>query len=145
VRPVPVKAIMGVMPRVVALLAVLVSGLLVSGCSGGQGEVLHSGGSIVLVDADHDGEAVAAIGYEGDVAMAGACLGIGAATVLWPHGTTIVSDDPLTIEVPGLGRVKLGDHVTGGAVRYAGNLPKGSDSVPSECPTDQAVGFLTEG
>jgi hypothetical protein len=140
-RPLSVEVIMGVMSRAVVTLAVVASGLLLSACGAGGGSVLHSGGSIVLVDADHHGEAIAGVGYGGDVTMVGDCLGIQTATVLWPHGTRIVSDTPLTIDVPGLGRVRVGDHVEGGGVEYVGHLPKGIDSIPSGCPTQQVLGF----
>jgi hypothetical protein len=74
--------------------------------------------------------------------MVGDCLGIGDTTVLWPHGmtTTIFDREPLTIEVPGLGRVRVGSGVDGGA-ESRGDLPKGIDAIPSGCPTDHVIAF----
>src|SRR3954452_361212 len=76
---------------------------VLAGCGGGQGDVLRSEDSTVLVGAKVDGDSLAGIGYSGTVAMVGQCLGLNEATVIWPHGTQIASDDPLTIDVPGLG------------------------------------------
>ncbi len=63
------------------------------------------------------------------------------ATVIWPHGTKITSDDPLTIEVPGLGGLQVDDQVDGGGVEYGDHLPKGIDAVPEGCPTEQVFEF----
>jgi hypothetical protein len=65
--------------------------------------------------------------------------------VIWPHGTKIATDDPLTIDVPSLGRLRVGDYVDGmGGDEYVDYLPKGIDAVPSGCPTDQVVAFYPD-
>jgi hypothetical protein len=127
--------------RTLAFLSIiLIASPGLSACGGGgDGSVLHSGDSIVLVDADSDGPTVG-VGFAGSVAMVGDCLGIGHATVIWPHGTTISDRDPLTIEVPGLGQVRVGSGVDGGADDL-GDLPKGIDAIPPGCPTRQVVAF----
>lgn len=127
--------------RAAFVLTVIFAGSLLSGCGGGDGGVLHSGGSLVLVDEDHSGDATVGVGYGGVVAMAGDCVGIDGATVVWPHGTTIVSGNPLTIKVPGLGRVTLGDQVSGGGGDYGVHVPKGIDAIPTGCPTERVVAF----
>jgi hypothetical protein len=128
--------------RALAALAVAFLGSLLSGCGGGDGSVLHSGDALVLVGAEGDMDGPnAGVGFGGSVAMVGHCLGIEGATVIWPYGTTIVSGDPLTIDVPGWGRVKPGVGVSGGAVAYADSLPKGIDAMPSGCPTTQVLAF----
>lgn len=52
------------------------------------------------------------------VAMVGHCLGIDHATAFWPHGTEVVSKYSLTIDVPGIGKVSVGDQLSGGADVY---------------------------
>jgi hypothetical protein len=130
--------------RALAALSMMVVGSLLSGCGGGDGGVLHSGDSVVLVGADVLGPTVG-VGFGGSVAMVGDCLGVegdgAVATVIWPHGTKIASDDPLTIDVPGLGRVSVGDQVAGGDDVNVDRLPKGNDAIPSGCPTEQVVAF----
>lgn len=134
--------------RALAALAVTVVGATLSGCGGGDASVLHSNGSVVLVGADVDGPGVG-VGFGGSVAMVGDCLGVegdgAVATVIWPHGTKIVSPDPLTIDVPGLGRVSVGDQVAGGGGDVSvDRLPKGIDAIPSSCPTEQVVAFYPD-
>lgn len=116
---------------------------LLTGCgSGGAGEVLHSGDAIVLVGAEGDSdEAMAGVGFSGDVAMVGACIGIDDVTVIWPYGTKIATQHPLTIDVPGLGRLKVGEHADGGADLYGHHLPKRIDAIPSDCPTQRVIAF----
>jgi|1186.fasta_scaffold800995_2 hypothetical protein len=127
--------------RTLAFLPIVFAASGLSACDGGgDGSALHSGDSIVLVDADSDGPTVG-VGFAGSVAMVGDCLGIGHATVIWPHGTTITDRDPLTIEVPGLGQVRVGSGVDGGA-DGVGDLPKGIDTIPSGCPTRQVIAFF---
>lgn len=131
--------------RALPAFAVIVAVLMASGCGGDEGEVLRHGDSIVLVGAEGDGDNVAGIGYGGTVAMVGRCLGLNDATVIWPHGTKVVSDDPLTVDVPGLGRLRIGDEVGGGADVYGDHLPEGIDAIPSGCPTEEVVAFYPEG
>ena len=123
------------------LTVVIVSICVLAGCSGGEGEVLQGENSIVLVGADGDGDNMAGIGVAGSVAMVGDCLGIDEATVIWPNGTKITSEDPVTIDVPGLGQVTVGDHVDGGGDEYVDYLPKGIDAIPKGCSTEQVVAF----
>jgi hypothetical protein len=68
-------------------------------------------------------------------------MGIDDATVIWPYGTKIASEHPLTIDVPGLGRLKVGDHADGGADEYAHHLPTGIDAIPSSCPMHRVLAF----
>jgi hypothetical protein len=127
-------------------LALVVVGSLVSGCGGGAaGRVLHTRASFVLVGAEDDADAPAAgVGFGGYVAMLGRCVGIGDATVIWPYGTEITSDRPLTIAVPGLGTLQVGDPASGGAVDYGDHLPKGIDVIPSGCPTERVIAFYPD-
>ena len=98
--------------------------LVLVGCGAREdGLVLTSDGSSVLVGPKFG--SYGGTGGGGNVTMAGRCLGFDGATVLWPYGTTIVTDDPLTIEVPGLGRVTGGDSVYGGVDTFVpGHLPR---------------------
>jgi hypothetical protein len=133
--------------RVLTTLIVFLAAPVLTGCGGGgDGSILHSGDSMVLVgaEADMDGP-IAGVGFGGRVAMVGHCLGIESATIIWPYGTTIVSDDPLTIQVPGLGPVQPGDSVDGGGVGYSTRLPKGIDAIPSGCPTEDVFEFAPDG
>ncbi len=127
--------------QALAVLTMIVAGSLLSGCGGGDGGVLYSGDSIVLVGAEGDGDNMAGVGFAGGVTMVGDCMGIEGATVIWPHGTKIASDNPLSIDVPGLGPLTVGDHVDGGGDEYVDYLPKGLGAIPSGCPTEQVVAF----
>jgi hypothetical protein len=108
-----------------------------------DGDVLKGGRSSVLVGPKMG--SYGGTGGGGSVAMAGRCLGFEGATVLWPHGTKIVTDDPLTIEVPGLGRITSGDSVYGGVDTFApGHLPDGISAIPDGCPTT-LIAFFPDG
>ena len=132
------------MTRRGVVLAVLMSGTLWSGCTTDHG-VLRSGDSIVLVGEIGPGDSVAGVGLGGTLAMVGDCVGIDEATVIWPYGTEIASNEPLTIDVPGLGRVALGDQVDGSGDEYVDRLPKGIDSIPAGCPAEQVFAFYPDG
>lgn len=72
-------------------------------------------------------------------------LGFDGVTVLWPQGTKIVTDDPLTIQVPGLGRVTSGDSAYGRVDTFApGHLPEGIGAIPDGCPSE-LIAFFPEG
>jgi len=47
----------------------------------------------------------------GTVDVVDGCLGADGAVIIWPHGTEVVSADPLTVDVPDVGEVTLGDAV----------------------------------
>jgi hypothetical protein len=135
-------ALIGAM-RCTLLVSMAILG--VSGCSGEDGDavVIKSGESFVLVAPKGSADNVAGVGMGGAVRLVGNCLGIEAATVLWPYGTEVVSEDPLVIDVPKVGEITLGDRVSGGGSQYS-SLPKGIDEIPSGCPTDEVYGFYPE-
>ena len=43
-----------------------------------------------------------------EAANVGGCLGVADTVVVWPHGTKVASQNPLTLEIPGKGRVSYG-------------------------------------
>ena len=90
----------------VGLTVLMVPGL--AAC-GGQGEVVQSGDVSVLVSERADGGMAAQGG--GTLEVVGGCLGAGGSVIVWPHGTQVVQDQPLTIRIPGLGTYTLGDEV----------------------------------
>ena len=56
-------------------------------------------------------------GHGGRLEVVGGCLGAGGWVIVWPHGTDVVEEDPLRIEVPDYGTFGLGDDVqVGGGV-----------------------------
>jgi hypothetical protein len=125
----------GLLP-VVGVLGALV---LVAGCGG---RVVTAGDVTVLVSA-RTGAGMEALGA-GPLSVAGGCLGMGDFVVVWPAGTEVVEEDPLLLEVPGVGRVGLGDpvQVGGGFVvehsdrdeaREPGPLEVGGVTVPASC------------
>lgn len=128
---------MGILSRVVRLTTV--AGLmLLTACGGGQ--VIAAGDVTVLVSERPDAGMDALGG--GSLEVVGGCLGASGSVIVWPHGTGVVQDDPLTIEIPGYGTFALGDEVRvgGGYVleHTSGNVepgdhPVGGVTVPAEC------------
>lgn len=47
----------------------------------------------------------------GTLEVVGGCLGADGNVIVWPHGTEVVDENPLTIRIPGVGRFALGDEV----------------------------------
>ncbi|MFN8195566.1 MAG: hypothetical protein U0R80_14945 [Nocardioidaceae bacterium] len=114
-------------------------GALLSACAR-DGTTLRAGDVYVLVGAEGDGDNMAGVGFGGEVSMAGTCLGItldGTTwTVVWPYGTKVVDRDPLTIDVPGQGRLSVGTALGGGGLQLdVSRLPEGVDRIPAGCPT----------
>ncbi len=127
--------------RAGALRAAVVSAvlLLAAGCGG---RVVAAGDVTVLVSA-RTGAGMDALGA-GPLAVVAGCLGLGDYVVVWPHGTEVVEEEPLVVDVPGVGRVGLGDrvqvgggfvveHSDRGAGRDAGSPEVGGVTVPSSC------------
>jgi len=141
--------------RALVVLTMIVAGPLLSGCGDRDGHVLRSGSTLVLVGASGASRTLPHSTITGRVSVLGGCLGINGsavdgATVIWPHGTKITADDPLTIDVPGLGSVRVGDRIDGSGdqlvnhrpgQKYVDDLPKGIDRVPTGCRRNQVIAF----
>jgi hypothetical protein len=98
---------------------------------GASDEVLEAGAVKILVAAPADSGMDAMV--IGTVAIVDGCLGIGDHVAVWPSGTDVVAEDPLVIDVPGLGEVRVGDDVTG-AGGYVQEYGRGDGpALPDEC------------
>ena len=104
------------------------------------GQVVEAGGVTVLVSERADAGMDALGG--GTLEVVGGCLGAGGSVIVWPHGTEVVQDDPLTIEIPSHGTFALGEEVQvgGGYVLEhssgdvePGDRRVGGVAVPAEC------------
>lgn len=135
----------GVVRRAATVAFLAIGGALTltaCGAVGGGAQVLDSGGKHVLVGPPANGGEDA--GITGRVTMIGDCLGIGSAVAIWPNGTTVVAEDPLTIEVPDLGRVELGDEIEGaGGFHDPADAPHGV-SIPDTCDSKTIVTWRPE-
>ena len=116
--------------------------LALGGCGSGRGEVVQAEGLAILVG-EKSGDAADAL-LSGTLADVSGCLGVDDTVVVWPHGTKVVEEHPLTVAVPGLGRVGLGDQVKlGGGVALdqypsphtAGDVDIAGVTVPAACTT----------
>lgn len=88
----------------------LIVGLVVCvGLTGCAGKVIAVGDVSVLVS-ERATSGMDALGG-GRLEVVGGCLGAGGSVIVWPHGTTVVNDDPLTIDIPDNGTFSLGDQV----------------------------------
>jgi hypothetical protein len=81
--------------------------LLVMTACGGQ--VITAGDVSVLVSERANGGMDALGG--GQLEIVGGCLGASGSVIVWPHGTDVVEQDPLTIDIPDYGTFTLGDSV----------------------------------
>ena len=110
---------------------------VLTGCSG---KAIDAHGVTVLVSGRASSGMDAAL--TANLEVVGSCLGAGGAVVIWPFGTKVVDEDPLTIEIPDNGTFALGQEVDVGggfvlehssAAREAGPLEVSDVTVPSEC------------
>jgi hypothetical protein len=78
----------------------------------------------------------------GRLEVVGDCLGANGSVIVWPPGTDVVKQDPLTIDIPDNGTFTLGDdvHLGGGLVVQhpiddvePGPIEVAGVSVPAEC------------
>jgi hypothetical protein len=78
----------------------------------------------------------------GRLEVVGGCLGVSGSVIVWPPGTEVVKDKPLTIDIPDYGTFALGDQVqvAGGFVlehssRHVdpGPYRAGGVTVPAKC------------
>ncbi len=126
---------MRTMPRVTLMS---VAGLSLLSACGGQ--VISSGDVTVLVSERADAGMDALGG--GRIEVVGGCLGAGGYVIVWPHGTDVIDDDPLTIDIPDYGTFTVGDdvQVAGGFVLEhssrevePGPYQASGVTVPTEC------------
>ncbi|GAA2089218.1 hypothetical protein IDH50_16000 [Aeromicrobium tamlense] len=103
-------------------LPALLIALALAGCGGKE---ITAGDATVLVG-ERSSSGADALGG-GTLELVGGCLGADGIVVIWPVGTDVVDEDPLTIDIPHLGELSLGDRVEvpGGMV-----LEHSSDTVP---------------
>ena len=108
-----------------------------AGCSG---KVITVDGATVLVSERATSGMDAALAAE--LQIVGGCLGAGGSVVIWPFGTRVIDEDPLTIEIPDNGTFVVGEEVTvgGGFVlehssvaRDPGPLEVSGVTVPTAC------------
>ena len=104
--------------------------------------MVKSDGVTVLVGAKADNAADALL--SGLLANVGGCLGVDDTVVVWPHGTKVVSQKPLVLQIPHVGRVALGEEVNIGGGVFLDQHPVPSDvgeldvagvTVPAACTT----------
>src|SRR5919107_4708213 len=109
--------------------------LVLTATSCGGGKVLEADGRYVLVGEKRVNEA--GTGFGGTVPLVGDCVGLDRGgddvVVIWPHGTKILSTDPVVLDVPHLGRVELGDSVDGGGDDCDAEAPIPGVEVPRAC------------
>lgn len=127
-------------PMIMAGLS-LVGAFLLGSCGDGDGgQVLESDGRYVLT-ASFPTSNVAGVGGGGRVTMVGSCLGMQGQVIIWPEGTKLVASDPLTIEVPGFGRVAEGDHIEGASTHVS---PPEDPAMPEDCASTSMSTFFAE-
>lgn len=86
----------------------------------------------------------------GTIEIVGGCLGASGEVIVWPHGTKVVDDDPLTIDIPDKGEHQVGDEIRlGGGMVFEQSEGEAAPSkvagvdVPSECAKHDI--FLSHG
>ncbi len=119
------------------LLSVVAVAATLSGCGG---QVISAGDVTVLVS-ERTGSGMDALGG-GRLEVVGGCLGASGSIIVWPPGTEVVDEEPLTIEIPDKGTYALGDEVqvgggyvlehSSGAVE-PGPYKAGGVTVPAKC------------
>ena len=120
----------------------ITSAVLVLPLTACGGQVISAGDVTVLVSERPNGGMDALGG--GVLEVVGGCLGASGSVIVWPHGTDVVQDDPLTIDIPDYGTFALGDEVQvgGGYVLdhsetsddvEPGDYLVGGVNVPAEC------------
>jgi hypothetical protein len=87
----------------------LVASAAVVSLSACGGQVISAGDVTVLVS-ERPGAGMDALGG-GRLEVVGGCLGASGSVIVWPHGTKVVDEEPLRIEVPGYGTFGLDDQV----------------------------------
>jgi hypothetical protein len=69
-----------------------------------------SAGEVTVLVSEQTGSGEQALGG-GQLEVVGGCLGASGSVIVWPHGTEVVNEDPVMINVPGHGTYGLGDEI----------------------------------
>lgn len=80
----------------------------------------------------------------GTLTRVGDCAGIGDQVGIWPLGTTVVRESPLTLNIPGLGEIQAGDELVGAGGVFDAAVDDVAIEIPASCGTTQAVTFRPE-
>lgn len=120
--------------------AIAVALVVVFGVRGCSGKVIDADGVKVLTAGYQSGGSDALGG--GTLEVVGDCLGAHGDVYVFPQGTEVIDEEPLTIDIPGVGEVSLGEEfdVGGGwAIEHSsdevepGPIEIGGVTVPTEC------------
>lgn len=109
---------------------------LLAGCGGS--DVVTAGDVMVLVG-ERSQEGMEAL-LSGRLAVLDGCLGLETEdevvsyVVVWPHGTEVVDEDPVSISVPDDGEYSVGDRLQVGGGETAPSGRPGGVDVEAECP-----------
>lgn len=114
-------------------LVVVLAAVVLTGCGGGQSEVTQGRFTIYV-----HGDSLLPRGGDdalvtGELIVRDGCVLLGddvarASPVVWPSGTSIADDDPLTLRLPSGDRLSIGETVRGGG----GSHDAASDRVEAD-------------
>ena len=108
---------------------------MLTGCGGAD---VVDAGDVTVLRGERSSEGMSAL-LPGRLAVINGCLGLesqdvdAAHVVVWPHGTEVVDEDPLTISIPDDGEYAVGDELQLGGGESPLAEPGGID-VKAECP-----------
>lgn len=145
----------GCLPRrrsVKSRLAVLATLALLTACgsqetsSPGASDVRSTSAEEVAVLVAPPANSGQDAGVGGRVQVLDGCLAIGDFVALWPDGTDVLSnnDESVVIDVPGLGRVEIGDEVSGAGGFAGPSEYNGTPPLPASCADAGVVTFRPE-
>lgn len=124
--------------RAGAVLLIAAVAVSLSSCRESANFVMADGTYVLLAQPGDGGDDAE---ISGTVTVIGSCLGIDDAIAVWPADTTVVGTDPVTIKVPDVGEISVGDPVDGaGAALSVDHLPDGV-VVPDDCDATTVVVF----
>lgn len=132
------------------LVAAATVTVVLAGCGG---RVIQTDGATVLVSR-YMGDGMTAL-TPGTLELVDGCLGISGTVVVWPNGTRVTDEDPLTVRIPGIGEHGLGDEleVPGGEIPLqepsldaeSGLYEVGGVTVPTDCAGGTSVYLANAG